>query len=414
MPVLRALSLYGILLTLQLCAAPASRAVDIEHVADLTLAKAERLALAHSPTLERARADVAAAAERPAYEGRLPDPQLTLSAINVPTNNFSLSQDSATMVGIGLRQVFPPGHTLRLRTERAQDELDRERLRLDIARRTLLKQVRSTWLDLYFAEASHRLIAAQDEVTQRDLVAAEGRYRAAQESERSLLSARAELARLEEREATRRAQAAQLRAQLARWIGTASAFPLPASLPRLPVPTAGFNPSQHPEWRAAEASVTAAHADVNLARQEFKPGVMVDVTYGVRKNYPDMVTAQVSIDLPIFPRNRQDRRLADKVAQENAAQYEADDKLRELQATYDAIRAEYDADNTRVRVVADQLLPSLRRQAELTTTGFRRDQGKLREARMKDLDAELDLLRLRVERAKAQAELLYLTGENPS
>ncbi|MHB8453813.1 MAG: TolC family protein [Acidiferrobacterales bacterium] len=414
MPVSRLLSLYGILLTLLLCAAPVARAVDAKSGVDLTLTEAERLALAHAPVLERARADVAAAAERPAYEGRLPDPQLTLSAINVPTDSFSLSQDSMTMVGIGLRQVFPPGHTLRLRTERAQDELERERMRLDIARRTLLKQVRSAWLDLYFAEASQRLLAAQREVARRDLAAAEGRYRAAQESERSLLEARAELARLEERAATRRAEEAQLRAQLARWIGAASAAPLPASLPQLPPPADGFDPLQHPEWRADEAAVTAAHADVNIARQEYKPGIMVDVMYGVRQNAPDMVTAQVSFDLPIFPKNRQDRRLAQQIAQESAAQYDADDKRSELQATYNAVRAEYDADDTRVRIAEEQVLPNLKRQAELTASGFRRDQVDLREARMKELDAEIDLLRLRVERAKAQAELLYLTGENPS
>ena len=413
MPVLRPLSLYGILFISLFCFASAARAADAPSAAALTLTEAEQLALAHAPALERARADVVAAAEHQAYAGRLPDPQFTLSAINVPTNSFSLSQDSMTMVGFGMRQVFPPGHTLRLRTERAQDELEGERLRMDIARRTLLKQVRSIWLDLYFAETSQHLLAAQGEVEQRDIAAAEGRYRAVQESERTLLEARADLARLEEREATRRAQAAQLRAQLARWIGPASADALPASLPRLPVPAKQFDPSQHPEWRAVETTVTAAQADVNIARQEYKPGVMVDVMYGVRQNLPDMVTAQVSIDLPIFTRNRQDRRLARQVARESAAQDDADDKRRELQATYEAVRAQYDADDTRVHIAADQLLPNLRRQAELTASGFRRDQAELRKSRMRELDAELDLLRLRVDRAKTQAALLYLTGEKP-
>ena len=46
--------------------------------------------------------------------------------------------------------------------------------------------------------------------------------------------------------------------------------------------------------------------------------------------------------------------------------------------------------------------------------GFARDQAEYREAIMKTFDTELEYLRLRADRAKAQAELLYITGEPQS
>ena len=57
--------------------------------AALTLAEAERLALAHAPWLAHHRTNVSAAAERVVYEGRLPDPQLILGVVNVPTDTYS-------------------------------------------------------------------------------------------------------------------------------------------------------------------------------------------------------------------------------------------------------------------------------------------------------------------------------------
>jgi outer membrane protein TolC len=378
----------------------------------LTLAEAERLAIEHAPSFKHYSTNVTAAAERVVHEGRLPDPQLTLGAINVPTDSFSLTQDDMTMVGIGVRQVFPPGDTLGVRTRRAEHGLVREQARLEVERRALLRQVRSVWYELYAAEHSLLLLAQQRQLAQRELEAAEGRYRAAQETQRAVLRARQAVARVNEREPMLRAQATQRRAQLARWIGDAAQAALPQTPPALALVPAAFEPTEHPEWRATQAEVEGTRAEVDLARQEYKPGVMFDLMYGARRERPDMVTAMISVDLPIFREKRQDRRLAERQAREAAARHDAEDKRRELQVMHAAMRAQYEAAAARVRIFEEQLLPSLEREAQLTVAGFARDQMELREARMKELDARLELVRLRADLARSHAELLYLIGES--
>ncbi len=387
--------------------------------AELTLAEAEQLALAHAPWLAHHRTNVDAAAERAVYEGRLPDPQLVVGAINVPVDTYKLNQEDMTMTMVGIRQSFPPGDTLALKSRRAEKELTREEAKVEAERRNLLRQVRQAWLELYFQQESQRLLLKSRQLQQKQLDAAEGRYRAAADMQQSVIRARQAVARVNEREPMLKAQIARIRAQLGRWIGEAAMLPLPAALPTLPVPAPDFDAARHPEWLATEAMFDAARLEVDMARQEYKPGWMLDLSYGFRRPMPDgterpnMVTAMVTLDLPVFRAKRQDRRLAEKQALETGARLETEDKRREIEAMYASLRAEYEALAARAKIFEEQLLPAIRREAQVTVAGFARDQTEYRDARMKALEAEQEYTRVRVDLVKTQAELLYLTGEQP-
>lgn len=386
---------------------------------ELTLAEAERLAVENAPWLQHHHTNATAAGERSVYESRLPDPQLILGALNVPTDSFRLNREDMTMTMIGIRQAFPPGKTLRLRGERAEKQHGREQLMVEAEQRNLLRQVRATWLELFLAQQSLHTIEESRRFQQRQLAAAEGRYRAAAEMPQGVLKAREALARLEEREPMARAQIARQQAQLSRWIGDAAYTALPPELPTLPAPPSEFDATRHPEWRAAQAMFDAAQLEVAMAREEYKPGMMLDLSYGFRRpmpdgtERPDMVTAMVTLDLPVFRAKRQDRRLAEKQAMETGARFEEEDKRRELEAMFRTARAEYEAAQARMRIFSQTLLPAVRRQTEITVAGFARDQAEYREATMRRLETELDYLRARIDLAKAQSELLYLTGETP-
>ncbi|HKQ31528.1 MAG TPA: TolC family protein [Burkholderiales bacterium] len=410
MPVTRRISLMGLLLVSLMSSAHAAET--------LTLTRAEALAIERAPLLSHHRTNVNAVAERVVYEGRLPDPQLTVGAVNVPTDSWSLRDEDMTMLSVGVRQNIPAGDTLAARERRAQKTLSREEAMLEIQRRTLLRQLRHLWFELYAQEHSLDFIDRSRELQQRTLKAAEGRYRAAQEQQQVVLRERQALARLDEKALMVRSQIARVRAQLARYLGEAANDTLPTELAPLP-PVPEFDVTRHPEWLAGQAGIDIAQAEVELTRQEYKPGVMLDLSYGFRRPMPngtersDMVTAMVTVDLPLFRSKRQDRRLAEKQSFETAARFELEDKQRELQAMYAAARAERDALEARVKLVAEQLLPDMRREAQVAA-GFARDANLRREAQMKALDAELELLRLHAEHAKSAAELLYLTGEPQS
>ncbi len=384
---------------------------------ELTLAEAERLALEHAPWLQHHRTSAEAAAERAVYEGRLPDPQLTLGLLNVPTDSYRLDREDMTMTMVGIRQSFPPGDSLKLKEQRAEKELTREQVRVDMEHRNLLRQVRQTWVELYFQQQSLNTLEELRRLARKQLEAAQARYRAAQEMQQTVLKARQALARVNEREPMLRAQQSRLQAQLARWVGEAAYQPLPFELPSLPAISETFDHTRHPEWLAAQYGLEQARIEVQMARQEYKPGWMFDLSYGFRRpmpdgtERPDMVTAMVTLDVPIFREKRQDRRLAEKQVMETGARYEIEDKRRELEVMYRSMRAEFEALAEREKVFVQELLPATRRESQVTVAGFARDQAEYREALMKAFDTELEYTRLRVDRVRAQAELLYLTGE---
>ncbi len=417
--------------------------------APLTLERAEQLAILQAPGLAQHRNHVQVAAERTVSEGQLPDPQLVVGAINVPTDTFDLSQDDMTMTTIGVRQAFPPGATRALRTQRAGHNLTRAQALLELEHRTLVRNVRHTWLELYYLGSARRQIDSLRPLSERQRQAAEGRYRAAQDSQQAVLQARQALARLTDREYALRAQQRRAQAMLARWIGvpveeplrapgesmdgrgralsgtgagmaqvleTQEQFPMPATLPELPALPEHFDAEQHPEWRASHADYDSAHTDIDLARQEYKSGMTVDLSYGLRRPTPDgreranMLTALVTVDLPLFRAKRQDRRVAEKQAMEAGAQYDVEDKTRDLQAQYAMLRADHEALTQRVQLYTQQIVPNARREASVSVAGNARDQTLLREAQIKAVETELELTRLRVDLARNQVDLLYLTG----
>jgi outer membrane protein TolC len=131
-----------------------------------------------------------------------------------------------------------------------------------------------------------------------------------------------------------------LHAQLGRWIGENEANrSLPHSLPHWPNPPSvnvlRARLLQHPLLKVDAANIEAARDEVAYAKEQYKPGWMLDVQYGLRQGHmtdgakrSDMVTAQVTIDLPIFPGNRQNKKLCASVSQLEATRLDRDIEVR--------------------------------------------------------------------------------------
>jgi outer membrane protein TolC len=64
-------------------------------------------AIAENPSIAQMEAEVKASQHRAAQARALPDPELEIGIVNVPTSDFSLSRDFMTMEQVGVRQRFP-------------------------------------------------------------------------------------------------------------------------------------------------------------------------------------------------------------------------------------------------------------------------------------------------------------------
>ena len=216
------------------------------------------------------------------------------------------------------------------------------------------------------------------------------------------------------------------RAELAQWIGDMAWQPVDDVFPVIPDMPADVDLNEvipaHPIIRAQTSRIDASRKMTEIASQDYKPGWSASLDYGFRSgNNPDgtertdFVTALVSLDIPLFTSDRQDRSVAASHEKTAAAQFEKDDKLRKLKRSYDKDRFLWKRLGERNVLYQNNLLATARDNSRASLSAYQSgvtEFDTLMRAQITELDVRLEDLRVQVDRAKAQARLLYITGEN--
>lgn len=288
----------------------------------------------------------------------------------------------------------------------------------------MIRSTRQAWLDLYLQQRSAEVIVKSRGYFEQLREVTEAHYGSGRATQQDVLQAQLELTRLDDRHTRTLEAADQARASLGMWVGPDAARPVGADLPPLPPPEAPAELTgalvQHPALQAENARISQSRTGSEIAREQYKPGWMLDVSYGNRSGEnpdgsgrADFLSAMVQLELPLFRDKRQDRRLAASEQQVFAATQARDEKLRELKRMLDAGYARWQRLGERQALYRERLLPDAESHARAALQAYQAglsDFSRLMRARIGELDARLEALRLAVERAKVQAELLYLQG----
>jgi outer membrane protein TolC len=402
-----------LLLAFSLIPHPAAHAAD----AALTLAEAQRIAAQNSPLLAAQRSAVTAAEETAAAARELPDPKLRLGIDNLPLDGedrYSLTRDFMTMRRIGVMQDFVRGSKRELKGRRAEHEYARERATLGSAQAALRRDVAATWVERYFSGRMAAVVGEQIAETELQLSALQAGQRAGRTQPPELLAVQASRQSLIDRRADYEKQSARAAAMLARWLGPAAARP-PAAPPGPFAPAVRHDLADHvrshPHLQSLDSQIAVADSDTALARAAAQPDWSMELAYAQRgPRFSNMLSFQVSIDLPLFQASRQDRGIAAKMAQAEQARALREDTLRQHLAEAEAAWIEWSAATGRLKRFDESLLPLARERVQLALAAYRGGQGTLAavlEARRAELDLRLQQLQLAAEQGRAYAQLLY-------
>ena len=96
-----------------------------------------------------------------------------------------------------------------------------------------------------------------------------------------------------------------------------------------------------------------------------------------------------------------------------AAQQDLDDWRRQMKMQFEKTMAMYTRANERVQLYQGSVLPHSKQNTEATMSAYQSgvtDFNVLVRARLTELKSQLQFVKLNVERAKAQVELLYLAA----
>lgn len=414
----------GALLTLILCV-PSGQAQTNGNLPELSLTEAIDISL-QSETVSTALAYRASSLDSQATaDGQLPDPKLKLGLANFPTDTFDRDQEAMTQLQLGVIQTFPRGDSREIRSRMTRDKADKSRLMASDARLKAQRDVSHDWLELFY------WLKAEQTVTQsrgwfRKLVdLTESRYRVGSATQQDVVQAELELDRLADRIEQIRIKQDMSRAELSRWIGRDSLRPLPEDLPKFAVPdideSSAIDLAQHPLLQARNAEIHAGESRVDLARQSYKPGWALDVTYGGRTGVnpdgserADFLSAKVLLDIPLFTSKRQDQNLAVSQQELEAVKQERETLLRQIASQLQAAQSSLRIQERQIDLYQKRLVPQSHRHSELSLRAYENNRVEFNSvvlARIAELDTHLKALRLEIDRARTLTTLAYLAGE---
>ncbi len=398
---------------------------------ELELASVINTAIGNDPWLRQSTLMQEALLEESVAEGAFPDPRLAIGAANLPTDTFDMGQEPMTQATIGFTQRFPRGESRQLSQNKKVEMAEVQPFRRDNRRVQVAETVTQLWLEIWRTQQSIRLIEDNRGLFEQLTDVAEAGYTSAAMGSRQqdIIRASLEVTRLEDRLTALSSQLASNQEALAEWIGGGMAQlqvspDLPPELLRmLPAGWAETSPEallRHPAVRVTDQLIDAQAIDVDLARQAYKPEWSVSAQYGYRERAPngqdraDFFSVGIGFDLPIFTGNRQDRRLNASAARLEAAKTERILQVRSLQAKARAALARIKRLDERITLYQQTLLPQMSEQASAALTAYNNDDGDFAEAvraRIAELNANVELIQMKAERARNMASFHYLTAD---
>jgi cobalt-zinc-cadmium efflux system outer membrane protein len=357
--------------TLGVAAALASPA----HAGPLTFAQALDRAAAGAPSLQAAALQTEAARAASRAAGALPDPKLNVGVEGFPISGPNAghpSRDDFSDVRVGIMQDVPNKGRRQAAVAGATAAISQA----EAARLVELRKVRVAtalaWIDVAYAE---RRLAAVDQVLARlrplweaqPSAVAAGRQRPAQ-----ALSPIQMRAALEDRRSEQVAGLARARAELTRWTGETAPSAVGAA------PTFNVDPTElhaaletNPTLLAYRSAASRADAEVNAARAAGRPDWGWEVAYQRRDpRFGDMVSAGVTVSLPLFASSRQEPLVAARRADASRVNAEREDARRGLAAQLDADLADHDMHHDQWMRSTGTVVPAAKQRADLETASY--------------------------------------------
>jgi outer membrane protein, heavy metal efflux system len=369
-------------------------------------------AIAVSSTIIAARHRVDAARARIGPSGARPDPMLMAGIQNQPLGRdapmtspqgaTNSGPDPMTMHMIGVSQTIPYPGKLALRTQAAEREVDAATAALDNARLNAMREVRSAYYELAYLDQALRITQQNQGVLSSIVRVTESHYAVGSGMQQDVLKARLAITQLAQSANTLREQRQAQLAALNAFLDRAGDTPvesarIPERIARAAVPDSadrirfasnvfGAPAADSPlaplaalqataiennaMLREHEARIGAQTARVALAERATRPDIDVSLQYGQRSGLTDMVSAIVSVPIPIQRHRKQDEDVAATRAELAALEAEHHATVNDLRARIAKLYADLERQRTQLALDVKAILPQGRAALAATTASY--------------------------------------------
>ncbi len=162
--------------------------------------------------------------------------------------------------------------------------------------------------------------------------------------------------------------------------------------------------NQNPAIRMIDASINVRRTQVDIARESYAPQFGVEVMYAYRQSNnmrgepaSDLVSAYITMDIPLFTGNRQDKNLAAAQYQVGAAQSQKDTLLNQMNAKVNTLLVDKNNLAQRIERFESTLLPQADSRVKATERGYQNNTAQFNDvilASRDELALQLEYQRL--------------------
>jgi outer membrane protein TolC len=252
----------------------------------------------------------------------LEDPMLGFGIINLPTN-FSFRDEDMTMKEISISQKLPfPGKRPLMR-EMAEKEVEAVFNEIQGKVHQIIKDVKTAYYDLSHTYRATEVTQRNKNILENFVKIAETRYAVGEGIQQDVLKAHVEVSRMLDElimlEQKRRALEAKLKALLNRAPETQVGIPEEVIFRKFPFTIEELQKmalEMNPTLKGMKKMIESKEKAYALAKREYYPDFNFRFAYGQRDNGPEMkrrdtLTGMMEINIPIFYKSKQDRKVAE-------------------------------------------------------------------------------------------------------
>ena len=256
----------------------------------------------------------------------LEDPMFSFGVTNLPTN-FSFKDEDMTMKEFAISQKFPFPGKRPLMKEMAEKEAEAVSKEIQIKIHQIIREVTVAYYELSHVYRASEVTERNKEILESFAKIAETRYSLGEGIQQDVIKAHLEIAKMVDElimwNQKKRAAEAKLNALLNRPPETVLGKPEevnPRTFPYTVEELQKMAVEMSPTLQGMKKMIDAKERAYALAKREYYPDLKLLFAYGQRDKTPegsnryDMLTGMVEVNIPIFYKSKQDRKVAETKA----------------------------------------------------------------------------------------------------
>jgi len=299
-------------------------------VADSESLNVDRLieeAIHSNPEILAAKAKWEVYKEKVPQAAALEDPMFSFGIINLPTN-FSFKDEDMTMKEFSISQKLPFPGKRPLMKEMAEKEAEAVSTEIQGKIHQVIKEIKTAYYELSHVYRATEVIQRNKEILETFAKIAESRYSVGEGIQQDVIKAHVEVSKMLDElimlGQRKRALEAKLNTLLNRSTETQVGKPEEVIFRPLPLTSEDLQKlavEMNPALKGMKRMIEAKEKAYALAKREYYPDFSLKFAYGQRDSTPNgmsrmnMLTGMVEVNIPIFYKSKQDRKVAETKAE---------------------------------------------------------------------------------------------------